>query len=85
MPQSHEVVQTRLPGVWFRITEGCPHRHGTPEGVDLCEENEMRVCELETGKRCELFDEIIEEWKKEGCNAHQTHAGDGLAESLRQL
>ena len=60
-----EEKQLRLRGVWLSPIEGCPHRRGRPEGPDSCEMNEDRICELELGKSCDLFREIIHEWQAE--------------------
>jgi rubredoxin len=56
--------QLRLKGVWLSPVEGCPHRRGHPEGPDTCT-LEGHVCELELGKSCGLFREIIHEWVEE--------------------
>ena len=42
----------------------CPHYHGNPEGVGSCDDNEMRCCDYELTKECEIYKEIIEEWEK---------------------
>lgn len=56
----YEAVQASLWGVWRIKRDGCPHRHGSVEGVDRCDANEMRVCVYETGNGpCDLFLEII--------------------------
>ncbi len=59
-------VQASLRGVWQKDTD-CPHRHGFPEGPDRCDAENMSVCgyELGNGFRCEIFAEILEEWKEQ--------------------
>jgi len=58
-----ETVQASLNGVWRSNTNGCPHIHKGE--IDRCDANEMRICVYETGDKCELFQEILEEWRKE--------------------
>lgn len=58
-----EAVQASFKGIWQNMN-GCPHRHKRAEGLDACEMNEMRPCVYETGDGpCELFQEILEEWR----------------------
>lgn len=58
--------QVALRGFWRSRYYGCPHYHAyDSDGVGLCDQNEMRVCLYDRGGTCELFREIIEEWKKE--------------------
>lgn len=55
-----------LNGVWTKTLDGCPHIHKYPEGVNRCDANKMTPCVYETGDGpCELFQEILEEWRKE--------------------
>ncbi len=64
----NEVVQASLNGVWRKTTDGCPHRHGCKDWVDLCDANEMRPCVYETAEAingCELFRQILDEWRIE--------------------
>lgn len=35
------------------------------ETFDLCEENEMRLCDLWTGGNCDTWNEIQKEWANE--------------------
>jgi len=56
-----KAVQASLNGILQG--DGCPHRHGMSEGPDRCDANEMRVCVYETGNTCELFQEVLEEWR----------------------
>ena len=60
-------TQQRFRGMWkIPFTEGCPHRKHYAEGIDVCEENEMRPCLYETGNGpCEVFQEILKEWREE--------------------
>ena len=60
-----ETVQANLKGVWRNRSDGCPHLHRQREGCDTCDANENRPCVYETGDRCELFQEILEEWRME--------------------
>lgn len=61
-----ESIQPRLRGLWQDIVSGCPHRHGFMDSVDLCDANEMSPCVYELGDGpCELFQEILDEWKEE--------------------
>ena len=57
------VIQTNLPGIWRRRTDGCPHLHRGE--IDHCDFNKMRPCLYEIGETCEVFMEIIKEWEKE--------------------
>jgi len=64
--QAHDAVQATLNGMWQELLGGCPHRHGVRDSVDICDANEMRPCIYETGDgSCELFQEIIVEWREE--------------------
>lgn len=60
-------TQSSLKGVWRKRIDGCPHRHGFPEGPDRCDQQDMTVCVYELGNshRCDTFIEIIEGWKEE--------------------
>jgi len=63
-----EAVQTHLNGVWRDKKDGCPHIH--LGDIDCCDANEMRPCVYETGdgRPCEIFKEILEEWRRELLN-----------------
>jgi len=61
-----EGVQVHLPGMWISRYDGCPHLRHQTEGPDSCDANEMRPCLYEMAMACELFQEIIEEWRQEG-------------------
>ena len=58
--------QLALKGMWVEPLEGCPHRHGVADSVDVCDVDEMRHCiyELADNGSCELFQEIIHEWRE---------------------
>ena len=62
--EERKLVQASLNGVWRSKTDGCPHLHRR-EDIDRCDANEMRPCVYETGDECELFQEILEEWRLE--------------------
>lgn len=67
-----EVVQASLRGVWREDVNGCPHLHGQRDSVSCCDAFKMAPCVYETGDGpCELFQEILEEWKTE--MAPKTH------------
>lgn len=59
-----EAVQAHLNGVWTRPL-GCPHFH--PGDIDKCDANEMRPCVYETDSHpfCDIFHQILEEWRVE--------------------
>lgn len=60
-------IQSSFPGMWVTPLT-CPHRHGSPDGVDRCTESEMRPCIYETAESvhgCELLRQMIKEWKEE--------------------
>lgn len=64
--RKHDAVQASLNGMWRELLDGCPHRHGVKDSVDVCDANEMRPCVYETGDGpCELFQEILKEWAEE--------------------
>jgi len=67
MPTTEEAVQAHLNGVWNSTHHGCPHIHGMPDGPYLCDTNKMRPCiyEIHHINGCELFQEILEEWRIE--------------------
>jgi len=58
-------TQTAL--VWRKKLDGCPHYHPDMDGPGRCDTNEMRACIYDIAKdgRCELFEEILEEWRIE--------------------
>jgi len=63
----YDAVQAHLNAMWLERLGGCPHYHGHPEGVGSCDADEMRSCIYDiNGGSCEVFQEILEEWKKEG-------------------
>ena len=53
--------------LWREKLNGCPHYHAYPEGVGVCDANEMRPCVYETdpGASCEILQEILKEWQEE--------------------
>ena len=64
--RKHDAVQASLRGMYKETLGGCPHRHGMRDSVDVCDANEMRPCIYGTGDgSCELFQEIIAEWREE--------------------
>lgn len=70
--QHDDAVQRRLVGMWGRTLEGCPHRHGVKDSIDCCDADEMRPCfyevyhdQFEGMMGCEIFQEILAEWKEE--------------------
>ena len=68
MSRQFDVVQASLNGMWRGVLESCPHRRGVRDSVDACDANKMRPCIYETDKNpipCELFQQIIEEWRIE--------------------
>jgi hypothetical protein len=58
-PSAGGTIQPRLPGLWSRPIDGCPHRH--PNG---CDWREMQPCLYELGGICPLFRQMIEEWRE---------------------
>jgi len=63
---------------------GCPHRHEDGEGPARCDANEMRVCCLGLREPCELFGEILEEWRLEYEAIDKADAVRRLSESLQR-
>lgn len=59
-------VQSRFRGIWTEYL-GCPHYHGIQDSVAVCDANEMRPCiyEIYHADGCEVFREILKEWKEE--------------------
>jgi len=57
-------VQSSLKGVWRKTIDGCPHLHNFEEGPARCDLQDMTVCVYELGGRCDIFREILEEWKE---------------------
>jgi hypothetical protein len=61
--------QIRLPGVWLKSGEGCPHMVKRMDSVACCEMMKYTPCFYETvhelGTGCEIFRDILTEWLKE--------------------
>jgi len=55
---------------------GCPHARSDGEGPTRCSFNEMRVCCLESAfpQPCEIYGEILEEWRLEYEATNKTDA-----------
>lgn len=77
-----KAVQASLSGVWRENVNGCPHLHGQRDSVSRCDAFKMTPCVYETGNGpCELFQEILEEWKTEIMTGGNGDVLSGIARS----
>lgn len=62
--QDRFLGQARLKGMWVNFTEGCPHLIKRPD-VNRCSINDCRACRYELDETCDVFRQILAEWKEE--------------------